>query len=102
MASAHIEIGSTRHAAELRSFLNTLQATVDRARAIKAGYDQIAAGGDFEALAGRLGLPEVGGDGENNAEPDAATAEAVYNLMGSVAQTLTTDAFVAQMLSRMT
>ncbi len=88
MASSHIEVVSTasRLGADVRSFIGQLQRTVDDVNRIKAVADQVALGGDWDALALKLGTT-------------AADAEAVYNLLGSV-DTELSGPFVAQFLSR--
>lgn len=100
MASAHIEIGNSRHAMALRNFVDRFQELTDDARAMKAAYDQAAAGADFAALATLLDLRTAQGD------PDAARAETIYNLFSSVAAKLTeteggATTFFSQLLSRM-
>ena len=89
MATQHIQIkpGASPYASDLLGLIRTLQSVVDTSRRLKATGDQIAFGGDWAALAAYLGTT-------------AAEAEAVYNLLGSVTNTLTTDAFIAQLLAR--
>lgn len=88
MASAHIEVVATasRLGADVRGFISALQAVVDNAEQIKAVSDQVAMGGDWPALATKLGTT-------------AAEAEQVYNLLGSVNGELA-GAFIAQFLAR--
>lgn len=90
MASAHIELvgTETRLAREFRLFVDQLQATQNAARELKAVADQAASGADWAGLRAAFGFASD------------ADAEAAYNLLGSVNTTLTTDAFIAQMLSR--
>ena len=89
MASTYIEVSGTasRHSAELRGFIDRLQSIRDEAAHLKGIYDQMAAGGDYTSLGAQLGL-------------NAADAQSVYNLFGSVNTTLSTDTFIAQLLSR--
>lgn len=89
MATAHIEVVSTasRLGADVRTLITQLQRVVDDVDKIKAISDQVALGGDFAALAAKLGTsPEE--------------AEAVYNLLGSVATELH-GTFTTQTLSRL-
>lgn len=89
MATAHIEVVSTasRLGADVRTLITQLQRVVDDVDKIKAISDQVALGGDFAALAAKLGTsPEE--------------AEAVYNLIGSVATELH-GTFITQTLSRL-
>ena len=89
MATAHIEIQSTasRLSADVRSLIDALQRVVDSADKVKAISDQVALGGDWEALATKLGV-------------SAADAEAVYNLLGSVNGELH-GVFITQTLGRL-
>lgn len=89
MASSHIEVVSTasRLGADVRSLIAQLQRVVDDCDKVKAIADQVAMGGDYAALATKLGVT-------------ADEAEAVYNLLGSVATELH-GAFIAQTLSRL-
>ena len=91
MASTHIElIGTeTRLAREFRSFVDQLQNLQNAARELKATADQAAAGSDWTGLRAAFGFASD------------ADAEAAYNLLGSVTTTLTTDTFIAQLLSRL-
>ena len=89
MATAHIEVVSTasRLGADVRTLITQLQRVVDDVDKVKAISDQVALGGDFAALAAKLGTsPEE--------------AEAVYNLVGSVATELH-GTFITQTLSRL-
>jgi len=89
MATAHIEVVSTasRLGADVRTLITQLQRVVDDVDKVKAISDQVALGGDFAALAAKLGTsPEE--------------AEAVYNLIGSVATELH-GTFITQALSRL-
>ena len=89
MATAHIEVVSTasRLGADVRTLITELQRVVDDVDKVKAISDQVALGGDFAALAAKLGTsPEE--------------AEAVYNLVGSVATELH-GTFITQTLSRL-
>lgn len=89
MATAHIEVVSTasRLGADVRTLITQLQRVVDDVDKIKAISDQVALGGDFAALAAKLGTT-------------TAEAEAVYNLIGSVATELH-GTFITQTLSRL-
>ena len=78
MASQHIEIAgnSTRLNGKLRSFVNHIISAGNLSGELKATFDQVAQGADYEALRNALGL-----------EQDAtgtAQAEAIYNLLGGV------------------
>ncbi len=89
MATAHIEVVSTasRLGTDVRTLITQLQRVVDDVDKVKAISDQVALGGDFAALAAKLGTsPEE--------------AEAVYNLIGSVATELH-GTFITQTLSRL-
>jgi len=92
MASTHILITGTAGdlSADVRSFVDRLTALVDDGVNIKAVMDQVAAGGDWAALATYLGL-----SGENA----GANAEAVYNMLGSV-NTELAGVFIGQLTSR--
>lgn len=89
MATAHIEVVSTasRLGADVRTLITQLQRVVDDVDKVKAISDQVALGGDFAALAAKLGTT-------------TAEAEAVYNLIGSVATELH-GTFITQTLSRL-
>lgn len=91
MASAHIELtgNETRLAGQFRSWIDQLRNVVEDAAKHKAVMDQAASGADWPGLRAAYGF---GSD---------ADAEAAYNMLGSVNTTLSTDAFVAQLLSRM-
>ncbi len=91
MASQHIEItgNETRLAGDLRRFIDQLQAVQNQSAELKAVMDQAASGSDWVGLQATFGFDST------------ADAEATYNLLGSVNATLTTDAFVAQFLSRL-
>lgn len=103
MASTHIQISATtRQSADVRRFVDLLQQTQDLARKLKESHAAIAAGDDYTALATVLGLPEVGGDGGTNAEPDTATAQAVKDMIGSAADVLLTNGHILGVLARMT
>jgi len=88
MASAHIEIPSTasRLSSEVRSFVDSLRRVVHQADDIKAIMDQVAMGGDWNALATKLGVT-------------VEEAQAVYNLMGSVKGELE-GTFITQLTAR--
>ena len=88
MSTQHIEVVSTasRLGADVRAFVGDLQRVQDAGDKIKAVADQVAFGGDYAALAAKLGCT-------------AAEAEAVYNLLGSVNGELH-GTFTAQLLSR--
>ncbi len=89
MATAHIEVVSTasRLGADVRTLITQLQRVVDDVDKVKAISDQVALGGDFAALAAKLGVT-------------TDEAEAVYNLVGSVATELH-GTFITQTLSRL-
>ena len=89
MATAHIEVVSTasRLGADVRTLITELQRVVDDVDKVKAISDQVALGGDFAALAAKLGAT-------------TDEAEAVYNLVGSVATELH-GTFITQTLSRL-
>lgn len=91
MASAHIELtgNETRLAGQFRSFVDRLQGVVQDAAQHKAVMDQAASGADWAGLRAAYGFASD------------ANAEAAYNLLGSVNATLASDAFIAQLLSRM-
>lgn len=88
MASTHIEIPSTasRLSADVRSFIDRLEAIVNDCGDIKAIMDQVAMGGDYDSLGTYLGT-------------SAAHAESVYNLIGSVKGELEAT-FITQLTSR--
>jgi len=87
--SAHITIapGASRYSASMVQFIAQLQAVVDQVDTLKNVGDQIALGGDWDALAAKLGTT-------------AAEAEAVYNLLGSVRTELNSP-LIAQFLARL-
>lgn len=88
MSSAHILIDSgSQHSAQLRVFVDDLYEVQDKARRLKATYDQAALGSDWPALAALIGTTE-------------AEAEAVYNLLGSVVTELQAT-FITQLLGRL-
>ena len=89
MASAHIEITGTasRLSADVRGAIDQMEALQDKFGNIKAILDQVALGGDWDALATKLGV-------------SAADAEAVYNLWGS-ANTEINAAFLTQLQARL-
>lgn len=91
MASQHIEItgNETRLAGDLRRFIDQLQGVQNQSAELKAVMDQAASGSDWVGLQATFGFDST------------ADAEATYNLLGSVNATLTTDAFIAQFLSRL-
>ena len=86
---AHIEVVSSasRLGADTRAFISNLQRVVDDIDKIKAISDQVALDGDWAALALKFGTT-------------AAEAEAVYNLLGSMATELQAT-FITQTLSRL-
>ena len=90
MASAHIELtgNETRLAGQFRSFVDQLQTVQNTARELKAIADQAAADSDWAGMRAAFGFSSD------------ADAQAAYNLLGSVNTTLGTDAFIAQLLSR--
>lgn len=103
MASTHIQINpTTRQSADVRRFVDLLQQAQDLGRKLREAHAAIAADDDFAALAKVLGLPEVGGGAENNPEPDAATAQAIKDMVGSAADVLLTDGSILGVLARMT
>ena len=89
MASAHIKINGTgtTHNRQLRQFVDNLKATQQDAGRLKEVFDQAALGQDWEAL-GRL------------LDVDAAQAETIYNLLGSVVTELNAS-FITQTTSRL-
>lgn len=89
MATAHIEITGTasRLSADVRAAVDQLETLQDRFSDIKAIMDQVALGGDWDALATYLGV-------------SAADAEAVYNLWGS-ATTEISAVFLTQLQGRL-
>lgn len=91
MASTWIKLvgDEAPKAREARNFIDQLQAVQNASRKLKAVADQAAMGGDWAGLRAAFGFSSD------------AEAEAAYNLLGSVNTTLTTDAFIAQMLSRL-
>ncbi|HPV11716.1 MAG TPA: hypothetical protein PKW83_13740 [Verrucomicrobiota bacterium] len=91
MANNHIELTGTetRLAGQMRSFVDRLQTLKDDSASLKVIADQAAAGGDWTGMRAVFGFASD------------ADAEAAYNLLGSVNTTLGTDAFIAQMLSRL-
>lgn len=91
MSSSHIELAGseTRLAAQFRSFVDQLRNVQEDAARLKEIADQAASGGDWPGLRAAFGF-------RTDAE-----AEASYNLLGSVHTTLSTDTFIAQLLSRL-
>lgn len=72
-----------------------LQQSHDRINQMKAEWDQVALGGNFEALANHLDMRDAEGNYRT------ADAEALYNLIGSVAAAINNpNNFVTQLLSR--
>ena len=90
MASTHIYPSTTTR---LGGKVNSLVASMQRVRAeaqeLKDVADQIALGGDWEALATAWGYAS------------AADAEAAYNLLGSALADDIKGAFYSQVISRM-
>ncbi len=90
MASTHIYPSTqTRLAGQLNSLVSQMQAVHADAEKLKLIFDQIAAGGDYAALATELGYTS------------AADAETAYNLLGSALTDDINGAFFQQMISRM-
>lgn len=88
MASAHIKVDrGTQHSAQLRAFVDDLQAVVGESKRLKGIFDQAALGEDWPALALLLGVSET-------------DAQTIYNLMGSVKGELEA-AFITQALQRL-
>lgn len=89
MSSAHIEIVATasRLGSDMRSLITQLQRVVDDCDKCKAIADQVAYGGDYDALAAKLGT-------------SAADAQSVYNLLGSMITELHAT-FTTQVLARL-
>lgn len=89
MTSSHIEVvaSASRLGADIRQLIAQLQAVVDLCDKCKVISDQVALGGDYAALAEKLGTTQ-------------ADAESVYNLLGSVDGELH-GTFVAQALARL-
>ena len=94
MASAIIPLvgTETRLAGELRQFIAQLGAVRAKAASLKAIADMAASGGDWPGMCAAFGFSGASA---------SADAEAVYNLLGSVNATLSTDASIAQILARM-
>jgi hypothetical protein len=93
MASAHIELDqTTRLGGKLRRAVDNLTELRSDLAETKAVYDQLALGGDFDALGAALGL--TGGTA-------ATDAEAIYNLLGSVVTEQNASTFTIQFLSRL-
>lgn len=90
MASAHIEIDghSTRHNRQLRTLVDHLQDVQEQVDKIKATYDQLALGADWEALRVALNVETV------------TDSEDIYNLIGSVKTELNAT-FITQLLGRL-
>jgi len=84
MASQHIEITGTasRLSAEMRAFIDGARAQQEKGQKIKDIFDQVSSGGDWAALATKLGT-------------DATGAETAYNLVTNVIDDLTSDDFNA-------
>jgi hypothetical protein len=80
MASQHIEIPSTasRLSADVRRFVDSARALQELGVKIKDVADQVSSGGDWAAMATKLGLGA-----------DEAAAETVYNLITNVQDDLT-------------
>lgn len=91
MASTWIKLvgDEAPKAREFRSFVDQLQAVQNASRKLKSVADQAAAGTDWPGLRAAFGFSSD------------AEAEASYNLLGSVNTVLTTDSFIAQLLSRL-
>ena len=89
MASTHIDIiaGASPQGNEMIQATRQLQTTADLFARLKAVFDQIATGGDWAAVATKLGT-------------SSTDAELVYNLLGSVNVALH-GADVVQFLSRL-
>lgn len=89
MASSHIEISGTasRLSADVRQSIDTLRRVQADWQRIKDIMDQVALGGDYAALAIKLGTSET-------------DAQAVYNLWGS-ANTEVHATFITQVLARL-
>lgn len=87
--TAHIEIvaSASRLGSDMRSLITQLQQVVDDCDKCKAVSDQVAYGGDYDALATKLGV-------------GAADAESVYNLLGSMVTELHAT-FTTQVLARL-
>ena len=90
MASTHIYPSTTtRLAGKLNSLVAQMQRVRNEAQELKDVADQIAMGGDWQALAAAWGY----------ATP--AEAEAAYNLLGSALADNIKGAFYSQVISRM-
>lgn len=89
MSSAHIEIrgGDSRLSSSVRSAIDQLRDVQERFQMVKDICDQVALGGDYDALAAKLNVT-------------AAEAQAVYNLWGS-ANTEIRATFLAQLVARL-
>ena len=90
MASAHIEISgsASRLNAQTRGALNQMQQVKEDIARLKGVFDQIALGGDWNALGAALGLTAV-------------DVETVYNLWGSMNTELASATFLTQPLQRL-
>lgn len=90
MASSHIYPSTqTRLAGELNNLVRNMQTVQADAERLKLIFDQIALGGDWQALATELGYAST------------ADAETAYNLLGSALNDDIKGAFYSQMTSRM-
>ena len=79
MASTHINItgGGSRFASDLRGGIDALRSVKQQFGKIDDVIEQIASGGDWEALATYLGFPLD----QDNLAQSLADAETVYNLL---------------------
>lgn len=79
MASTHIEIVSTasRLSADVRVFVDMARTLAEFGDKVKSIADQVSSGGDWDALATKLGT-------------NAADAEMVYNLLTNIQGDLAT------------
>lgn len=94
MASQHLEITSTasRLSADFRSLIDQARALQAQATRVKDISDQVAFGGDFAALAVKLGF---------SGETAAADAETVYNLLTTFASAINAASQVNNFVDRL-
>lgn len=90
MASQHIEVVSTasRLSADVRRAIDSARALQDLIVRCKDVMDQVASGGDWAALATKLGT-------------DATEAEATYNLWAAVMDEVSTSADFNALIDRL-
>jgi hypothetical protein len=95
MSSAHFRpTTQTRLAGEMNGYIQSMRGLDANLPQFKAILDQIAAGGDYAALAAELGFP--------NTQEGIEDATSAYNLIGSLVVELGTQSpFWKQVISRM-